>query len=123
MSMQDISDIDYVALANTKAKGKRPAYLEDTSQDRMLSILMALVGEVSVVRERLDTIERLLNSKDVISRADIEAFVPDRGAQYERGLMAREFIARVLRSVQQEREALEEIEPPLEEVVNTLREI
>jgi hypothetical protein len=122
MIMQDMSDIDYLALANTKAKGKRPAYFEDPAQDRMLSILMALVGEVSVLRERLDTVERLLDSKGHVSRADIEAFTPDRDAQYERGLVTREFIARVLRGVQQDMESLAEIEPPLEEVVKTLRE-
>ncbi len=121
--MQDISDIDYIALANTKAKGKRPAYFDDPAQDRMLSILMAVVGEVSVLRERLDTVERLLDSKGTVSRADIETYTPDRDAQFERGLLSREFIARVLRGVQQDMEALADIEPPLEDVVKTLREI
>jgi hypothetical protein len=120
--MQDMADIDYIALANTKAKGKRPAYFDDPAQDRMLSILMALVGEVSVLRERLDTVERLLDTRGHLSRADIEAFTPDREVQYERGLVTREFIARVLRGVQQEMESLAEIEPSLEDVAKTLRE-
>jgi hypothetical protein len=64
-------EIDWIARAGAKAKGKRPAYFQDPAIDRMLSITMALVGEVSVMRERLDTIERLLDDKGTISRADI----------------------------------------------------
>ncbi len=114
-------DIDPIALANARAKGKRPAYFEDSSSDRLLSIVMALAGEVGVLRERLDTVERLMETNGTISRADIENYHPDRDAQYERGLMQREFIARILRGVEQEMQVLETIEPPLEDVVEELR--
>jgi hypothetical protein len=119
-----VSDaIDWIALAGKKAKGKRPQYFDDPAVDRLLSILMAVVGELSVTRERLDTIERLLEAKGTLARADIEAYKPDREAGYERGLATREYIARVLRGVQQDLEAIGEIEPPLEEVAKQLQEI
>jgi hypothetical protein len=114
--------IDWMLRANAKAKGKRPQYFDDPSLDRMLSILMALVGEVSVLRERTDTIERLLERKGSISRADIEAYAPDPEAAFERGAATREFIARILRGVQQDLEALKEAEPPVEEVSRELRD-
>jgi hypothetical protein len=117
-------DIDWIARAGTKAKGKRPAYFEDPAIDRTLSILMALVGEVSVLRERLDTVERLLDSKGTISRADIEAYEPDRTAGHERGLKTREYIARVMRGVQQDMETLEELgEPSVEELSTAIRDM
>lgn len=114
--------VDFINLAGRKAKGKRPAFLEDPASDRILSIVMALAGEVAVNRERLDTIERLLETKGTLTRADIEAFRPDRDAGYERGLIQREFIARILRGVQQDMEALEEIEPPIEAISDELRD-
>jgi hypothetical protein len=113
---------DWMLRANAKAKGKRPQYFDDPAMDRTLSILMALVGEVSVLRERLDTVERLLETKGTVSRADIEAYTPDREAGYERGAATREFITRVMRGVQQDMEALKENEPPLEEVSRALRD-
>jgi hypothetical protein len=117
-------DLDYIARAGAKAKGKRPAYFEDPAIDRTLSIVMALVGEVSVLRERLDTVERLLETKGTISRADIEAYEPDRTAGHERGLQTREYIARVMRGVQQDMEALEEIDAPsVEELSKAIREM
>ena len=49
-------DLDWIALAGKRAKGKRPEYFDDFAIDRLMSIVMALVAEVSVVRQRLDTI-------------------------------------------------------------------
>lgn len=105
--------IDWIARAGAKPKGRRPAFFEDSAVDRLLSLTMAVVGEVSVLRERLDTVERLLDAKGTISRADIEAYQPDRTAGEERGELTRAYIARVMRGFQQEVEALENPDPPI----------
>jgi hypothetical protein len=115
-------ELDWILRANAKAKGKRPAYFDDPAIDRLLSITMALAGEVSVLRERLDTVERLLEEKGALSRADIEAYVPDREAAFERGVETRAYIGRILRGVQQDVEALKESEPPVEQVSRELRD-
>ncbi len=114
--------IDWIARAGARAKGARPKYLEDPASDRILSIVMALAGEVAVVKERLDTVERLLDTKGSITRADIEAYAPDRAAGHERGLMHREFAARILRGVQQDMESLEIAESSIEDVSRQLRD-
>lgn len=115
-------ELDWISLAGRKAKGKRPQYFDAPESERMLSILMAVVAEVSVVRERLDTIERLLDQKGTINRDDIESYTPDRDAAYERGLSTREYIARVMRGVQQNVEAMRENEPDLEQVSKDIRD-
>jgi hypothetical protein len=116
-------DIDWMLRANAKPRGKRPQYFEDPANDRLLSILMAVAGEVSVLRERLDTVERLLDQKGVLTRADIDGYAPDRAAGLERGAATREYIARIMRGVHQDLEGLKESEPPLEEVSRELRDI
>ncbi len=116
-------ELDPIARAGTKPKGKRPRYFDQPETDRFLSILMALVGEVSVMRERMDTIERLLDANGSISRADIENYVPDREAGQERGLLIKEYIARIMRGVQQDMEALTEKEPSVEELSRQLRDM
>lgn len=105
--------IDWIARAGAKPRGRRPEFHEDQAIDRLLSLTMAVVGEVSVLRERMDTIERLLDARGTISRADIEAYEPDRAAGEERGLATRAYIARVMRGFQQEVEALENPDPPV----------
>ncbi len=115
--------IDWIALSGAKAKGKRPAYFDDPATDRLLSITMALAAELSVTRERLDTLERLLDAKGVVARDEIESYRPDREAGYERGVATREYIARILRGVQQDMEAIAEVEPPIEQVSAELRDL
>jgi hypothetical protein len=115
-----MTTLDYIALAGKKAKGKRPAYFDDPAVDRLLSITLAVAEELAVARERIDTLERLLEAKGVLAQAEVEAFEPTRDQGYERGLMHREYIARILRPVQQEMEALQELEPPLEDIIADL---
>ena len=71
----------------------------------------------------MDTVERLLESKGTISRTDIEGYVPDKQAAYERGAMIREYIYRVMRGPHQAIQELETAEPPVEDVSREMREI
>ena len=58
-----------------KAKGKRPVYFNDPENDKLLAITMAVAGELSVLRERLDTIERLARAKGLLSLDEIEGYM------------------------------------------------
>ncbi|MEP5938207.1 MAG: hypothetical protein ABJ239_07770 [Erythrobacter sp.] len=112
--------IDWVSRSGRRAKGKRPDYFEDPALDRLYSVVMALVGEVSVLRERNDTLERVLEGSGNLKRHEIENFAPDREAGFERGLATREYIARVMRGFQQEVEAMQAEDPPIEEWIKRL---
>ncbi|MEM6682334.1 MAG: hypothetical protein AAF607_08835 [Pseudomonadota bacterium] len=94
--------VDYLSLANAKSRGKRPQYFDDPAVERMMSMLLVTVQELAVTRERLDTIERLLEKSDTLSKSDIESFTPTKDEAYERGLAHRELISRVTRAVEQE---------------------
>jgi hypothetical protein len=115
-------NVDWIARAGAKPKGKRPAFLQDPAQERILSILLAVAGEVSVLKQRLDTVERLLETKGAVTRADIDAYEPDKQAAYERGLMAKEYVARIMRGVQQDMEAMQASERPVDEISVDLRD-
>lgn len=94
-----------LALSSAKPAGKRPHFM-DPSVERVLNILMVTVQELAVARERLDTVERLLEAKGVLSQAETEAFEPSKDQAAERGLWMQEYLVRVLRPLQQEAEAL-----------------
>ncbi|HEY8570413.1 hypothetical protein [Microbulbifer sp.] len=100
--------LDPIDMAGNKARGKRPVFFKDADTDRLLSMLMALAGELAVARERIDTLERLLEARDLLQRTDIENYEPDTAAARERGLWHQEFIARILRVIQQEIEQFDE---------------
>jgi len=94
-----------LADAGRKPAGKRPYFLEP-DVERVLAITMAAVQELAVARERIDTLERLLESKGILTRGDIESFAPNADEAAERGLWTQEYLARVLRIVQQEGESI-----------------
>ncbi|WP_298308560.1 hypothetical protein [uncultured Erythrobacter sp.] len=112
--------IDWVSLSGRRAKGKRPEYFEDPALDRLYSTVFGLAAEVSALRERQDTIERLLETNGVLRREDIESYEPDREAGEERGLATRAYVSRIMRGFQQHVEAMEADDPPIMDVVERL---
>jgi hypothetical protein len=95
---------DALAGASAKPAGKRPYFLH-AETERVLAITMAVVQELAVARTRVDTLERLLEQRGILSRADIESFAPSKEEAAERGAWVQEYLVRVLRIVQQEGEA------------------
>ncbi|MEJ6009813.1 hypothetical protein [Novosphingobium aquae] len=91
--------------AGAKPAGKRPWFLDNREAERVLAITMAVAQELAVARQRVDTLERLLAAKGVIEPGEIDAFRPDGDAMTERAMWNQEYIARILRIVQQENEA------------------
>jgi hypothetical protein len=117
--------LDYIGMAGNKAKGGRPYFFQDPTVERVLNITIALAGELAVARERVDTLERILEQKSILSREEIEAFVPDDAAAEQRQAWHAEYIARVLRIIQQEMEALTQPENnvPLEQIADQLADL
>lgn len=122
--LPQIDELDPIALAGTRAKGKRPYFFKDPDVERVLSIAMVIAMEHAVTRQRLDALERLIESKGLATRAELDRFQPDTAAEAERTAWMQAYIARVLRIVQQETEALENAgkEPPLADLIAQMRE-
>lgn len=112
--------LDWIARSGARAKGRRPAFFDEPAMDRLYSLSLALMAELSATRERLDTVERLLEAGGNLNRQDIEDFVPDRETGEERGAETRAFIARAMRGFQQEVEAMEQPDPPILDIVEQL---
>jgi hypothetical protein len=99
-----MSIADALAGASAKPAGQRPYFL-NPDVERVLAITMAVAQELSVARERIDTLERLLELHGILARTEIDDFVPTRQEAAERGGWIQEYLVRVLRIVQQEGEA------------------
>lgn len=86
------------------AKGKRPQYFHDPATDKLMAIVLSLVGELAVTRDRLDALERLLESQSTISRDELANLTFDSEAAGERDRNRRAYIRRVMRVVTMELE-------------------
>lgn len=115
-----MSDINKVNLAGTKAKGKRPYFLAEKQTEQAMSITMALAMELSVARERIDTLECLLAEKGILSRDEIEQYKPDPQEVARRSQQTQEYLARILRILQQDKEEMAGNDLSVEEVQDQL---
>ena len=79
------------------AKGRRPFFMKDPDVDRLLAIVTALAAEVSVVRERLDTAERLAERGLPATPENIERYDPPQEVEAAREASRAAMLDRVFR--------------------------
>ena len=75
----------------------QPSYFDDPANDQMMTFIVELASELSVVYDRLDTVERLLDTNGTVSRADIEAYRAPEDVEMERVARRDAFLKRVFR--------------------------
>lgn len=85
----------------TIPKGKQTAIFPDRT-DTLISMITALMGEVVVLRERLDAHERLAAKSGAFTKEDVDAFQPDDEALADRATWRERTIERVLYAIQKE---------------------
>lgn len=78
------------------ARGKRPDFFDDPAADQAMSMILVLASELSVLRNRMDSAERVAKAKGFDLAAAIEDIDLDQAALEEReawrqGLMDRLF--------------------------------
>jgi hypothetical protein len=79
------------------SKGRRPFFMKDPDVDRLLAMVTALTAEVAVVRERLDTAERLAGLGLPATVANIEAYRPEPEVEAQRETGRAAMLDRVFR--------------------------
>ncbi len=83
----------------TVAKGRRPYFFEDPNTDKLLAMILALAGEVSVLRDRLDLHERLAKQGKPGTTENIEAYRLTEAEEDERAAARSKSLDRVLRAI------------------------
>ena len=81
------------------AKGRRPFFLDSADSDKLLAMITALVGEVSILKDRVDTHERLAAVGKVATPEEIEAYEPDEPVEDEREAARVAMLDRVYRII------------------------
>jgi hypothetical protein len=76
---------------------KKSHQFENPEMDTLLGIVLSLGNEVYVLRDRLRIIEKTLEAKGTISRADIEAYKPTHEEEEEIRKDNDAFMARLFR--------------------------
>ena len=82
------------------AKGRKPQYFADPATDRLLSMVLALTQELSVARDRIDTLERLLDRAGVLAAQTVDDYLPTPEEAAARSIVRAGMIRRVFRAAE-----------------------
>ncbi len=93
-------------LART-AKGRKPQYFADPATDKLLSMVLALTQELSVARDRIDTLERLLDRAGVLNAQTVDDYLPTAEEAAVRSALRAGMLRRVFRAAEKEAQDLE----------------
>jgi hypothetical protein len=84
------------------AKGRKPQYFSDPATDKLLSMVLILTQELSVARDRIDTLERLIEAAGLFPAAKVESYLPTPDEAAERAERRAKMLSRVFRSTEKE---------------------
>lgn len=84
------------------ARGKRPQFYEADGMDHVMGMIMVLANEMSVLRDRLDSAERVARANGLDLVAGIEALVLDQDALEEREARRQDFLGRLFYPMRKE---------------------
>lgn len=80
-------------------RGEKPRFHADASVDDLMTMIVALASEVSVLRERLDTHERLAERKGCFSVEQVDQFEPGPEIMQARAALRGEILDMVFKPV------------------------
>jgi hypothetical protein len=86
------------------ARGPRPQFSENVEVDRVMAMVMALAGEVAVLREQLDTVVSLAAARGVLTPEEVASHAPGLEQVKSRDEWRQAFIGRVLYALHAEAE-------------------
>lgn len=78
-------------------RNRRPSFFPDPTMDQLMTFILELTTEVAVLRERQDTMERLLERDGQITQAAIEAYEASEDVEASRVAWRDAYLKRVLR--------------------------
>ncbi|HSG63934.1 MAG TPA: hypothetical protein VLD39_02995 [Gammaproteobacteria bacterium] len=90
-----------------RARGERPRYFDEPAVDQLHAIVLALAAEISVLQDRFDLLERVLDARGVLRRSDLDSIELTEEAESERRRRRDELVRRIFRVVKEDRDTLE----------------
>lgn len=105
--MIDPAQLESEGLALRADAGRRPVFFSEAPDlDRIHAVLVAMAGEIAVLRARLDTHERLAGAAGVFDRATVDAYRATPEVAAERHADRQDLVQRIFHAVVDELDAL-----------------
>lgn len=84
------------------ARGKRPQFYDSPALDQMMSMIMVLAGEVSVLADEIDSIKRVAAQRGIDLASEIKGLKLDEAALEERETRRQQMLERLFYLIRKE---------------------
>ncbi|MBL8644820.1 MAG: hypothetical protein JNK21_12860 [Rhodospirillaceae bacterium] len=103
MSKDKVYDTDAVvdALISDPARRDRHHFIDTVDMDRVVTALLRLAMEISVLRDRIDTHESLAAKTGAYTRGDVDTYRPSPEEDAARAERRKQLVARLTRDLAQ----------------------
>ena len=81
-------------------KGKRPSFFDESAVDQVVTMMLEMMAELWVVKERVYTLEKVLGEAGIAAKEQIEACEFDDEERAELEGARRKFVETVMRSLE-----------------------
>ena len=85
-----------------EARGKRPQFYDSPALDQMMSMILVLAGEVSVLADEIDSIKRVASQRGLDLAAEIRNLKLDEAALEEREGRRQQMLERLFYLIRKE---------------------
>ena len=82
--------------------GERPTFFDDPAIDQLMAIIMSMSAELSVLYDRVDSLEQLLAEKDVVRLGEVESYRPGEAVEAQRKARREDYLKRLFRIVRED---------------------
>ena len=83
-------------------RGRRPHFFDNPETDVLMSVVLELASELSVLYDRVDAMQRVMDAQGVLASKTLEAFEPSAEQAAERAERRQEYMQRLFRVVRSE---------------------
>jgi hypothetical protein len=81
-------------------KGKRPSFFDESAVDQIVTMMLEMMAELWVVKERVYTLEKVLGEAGIAAKEKIEACNLSEGEVAELEGTRRKFVETIMRSLE-----------------------
>jgi len=86
-------------MVRTHSEPRHGIKAQTDTEDQLLGMVTALAAQLSVTRERLDTVERLAEAAGLFGPDEVDAYQPSAEAAQARDAIRKTLVARIFRPV------------------------
>ena len=103
-----------------KTRGKRPRFFEQTGLDQMMSMMLEVMTELWVVKERVYTLEKVMEQNNIDLKDAVERHALNDEEKNELEQTRRKFVENILRTLETEFVAAQDLQQEIDQLTDTM---